>query len=132
MTWLWLCFSFKGRISRRIFRIHFLCVGAFIFLLLQLMPFIYSLKPIIVPISWIVYYTLIPVGAKRLHDLNHAGWIILLGQGPMLVGIYFDWLLLTLFGGIFVYPYISMAQGSQDYNDYGFPVDLDFGQILPP
>ena len=123
MTMIKFCFSFKGRISRRRFRKHLLC--AVIILIMSYFLLMLSsgaLKPIIVPICLIVSYTLIPTGVKRLHDLNHPGWLILLGIVPMIVGVYLDsplGLIITFIGSMYIGPYLALAEGTVGENNYG-------------
>ena len=122
MAFLQHCFSFKGRISNRTFRRHLFCVV--IFLVMSYIPLtvFYALKPLIVLVCFVVAYTTIPAGVKRLHDLNHPGWLILVGIVPMAVGIYLDSLLGTIIiyiGGFILGPYLSLAEGTPGNNNYG-------------
>lgn len=116
------CFSFRGRISRRAFRIYLLSLIGFLVLCFILVSIDYALKPIMLTVSIVAYYTIIPVGAKRLHDLNHAGWIILVSIIPCIVGAALDSILgnIVMFTGMmFVGPYLFFAEGNTGANKYG-------------
>ena len=122
MNLIKLCFLFRGRISRRTFRIYLLSLIGFLFLCYILVSIHYALKPIMVIVAWLTYYTMIPVGAKRLHDLNHPGWIILLGMIPCIVGVFLDSLLgnIIMFTGVmYVGRYLFFVEGTAGANKYG-------------
>lgn len=124
MTIVQQCFSFKGRISNRTFRRHLF--SAVIILVLSYIPLtlFYALKPLIVAVCCVVYYTTIPAGVKRLHDLNHPGWLILVGIIPMAVGVYLDSLvgnIITFAGSMCIGPYLCLGKGTAGDNDYGPP-----------
>ena len=76
MALLQQCFSFKGRITKRAFRRHLFGVVIFLVVSHILVGAVYALRPILAPVCIVVYYTMIPVGVKRLHDLNHPGRLI--------------------------------------------------------
>ena len=122
MNLIKLCFSFKGRISRRTFRIYLLCLIMILCLCYILLWFNYALKPIMVIVACLTFYTMIPVGAKRLHDTNHPGWIVLVGIVPMIVGAFLDSVLgnvMIFIGSIFIGPYLLIAEGTAGANKYG-------------
>ena len=122
MALLQQCFSFKGRISNRSFRRHLFCVVIFLVMSYILLRVFYALKPLIVLVCFVVAYTTIPAGVKRLHDLNHPGWLILLGIVPMAVGVYLDstvGYIITFAGSMYMGPYLCLAEGTVGENDYG-------------
>ena len=124
MTIVQLCFSFRGRTSNRTFRRHLFRVVIFLVMSYILLMFIYALKPFIVLVCYIAAYTTIPAGVKRLHDLNHPGWLILAGIIPMAVGVYLDSLvghIVTFAGSMCIGPYLCLGQGTAGNNDYGPP-----------
>ena len=122
MALLQQCFSFKGRISSRSFRRHLFCVVIFLVMSYILLTVFYALKPLIVLVCFVVYYTTIPAGVKRLHDLNHPGWLILTGLVPITVGIFLDSILGTIIifiGSFILAPYLGLAEGTPGDNNYG-------------
>ena len=122
MNLIKLCFSFKGRVSRRTFRIYLLCLIMFLCLCYILLWFNYALKPIMVIVAWLTFYIMIPVGAKRLHDTNRPGWLVLVGTVPMIVGAFLDSPLgnvMIFIGSIFIGPYLFFAEGTAGANKYG-------------
>ena len=123
MNLIKLCFSFKGRISRRTFRMYLLCLIMILCLCYILLWFNYALKPVMVIVAWLTFYTMIPVGAKRLHDTNHPGWIVLVGIVPMIVGAFLDSVLLgnvmIFIGSIYIGSYLLIAEGTAGANKYG-------------
>ena len=122
MALLQQCFSFKGRITKRAFRRHLFGVVIFLVVSHILVGAVYVLRPILVPVCIVVYYTMIPVGVKRLHDLNHPGWLILTGLVPITVGIFLDSILGTIIifiGSFILAPYLSLAEGTPGDNNYG-------------
>ena len=128
MALLQQCFSFKGRISNRSFRRHLFCVVIFLVMSYILLTVFYALKPLIVLVCFVVYYTTIPAGVKRLHDLNHPGWLILVGIVPMAVGVFLDSLvghILIFAGSMCIGPYLCLGQGTPGNNIYGPPQNWD-------
>lgn len=122
MTLLQHCFSFKGRISNRTFRRHLFCVVIFLVLSYIPLTLFYVLKPLIVLVCCVLAYTTIPTGVKRLHDLNHPGWLILVGIVPIAVGVYLDSLvghIITFLGSMYIGPYLCIGEGTAGDNDYG-------------
>lgn len=116
------CFSFKGRISNRTYRRHLFCVLIILVMSYILLTVFYALKPLIVMVCFVVAYTTIPTGVKRLHDLNHPGWLILVGIIPMAVGVYLDSLvghITTFAGSMYIGPYLCLGEGTAGDNDYG-------------
>ena len=124
MAFLQHCFSFKGRISNRTFRRHLFCVVIFLVLGYIPLTLFYVLKPLIVLVCCVVAYTTIPTGVKRLHDLNHPGWLILVGIVPMAVGVYLDSLvghIITFAESICIGPFLCLGEGTAGDNYYGLP-----------
>ena len=122
MALLQQCFSFKGRITKRAFRRHLFGVVIFLVVSHILVGAVYALRPILAPVCIVVYYTMIPVGVKRLHDLNHPGRLIFTGLVPITVGIFLDSILGTIIifiGSFILAPYLSLAEGAPGDNNYG-------------
>ena len=122
MALLQLCFSYKGRITNRTFRRHLFRVVIFLVICYISLTLFYPLKPLIVAVCCVVYYTTIPAGVKRLHDLNHPGWLILTGLVPITVGIFLDSILGTIIifiGSFILAPYLGLAEGTPGDNNYG-------------
>ena len=122
MALLQLCFSYKGRITNRTFRRHLFRVVIFLVICYISLTLFYPLKPIIVLVCFVVAYTTIPAGVKRLHDLNHPGWLILVGIVPVAVGVYLDSTvghIITFTGSMCIGPYLCLGGGTAGDNYYG-------------
>lgn len=117
MTLKQLCFSFKGRINRRIFWVCSAAITLTILTcwLLAILTDGYggSVTALIVFFTFPILAALfvgIPVTVKRLHDINRSG------KNALMVLIPFIGLVYLLFA-------CGLLKGTDGENDYGPPVD---------
>ena len=123
MTLAQLCFSFKGRISRRLFW------GYGIASLLALFLFVLAIDAtgstpdnidttagsvvmFICVITFLpkLFYMDFAVSAKRLHDTNRSGWCALIAFIPVI-------------GSVYILIVCGFIKGTEGENKYGVPVN---------
>jgi len=78
MEWMRFLFSFEGRVSRRVYLLHFvlplLLIGIAVTVLVPPLNFNAAIISLLLASSW----PGIAVGAKRCHDRDRSGWFQLL------------------------------------------------------
>jgi len=110
--WLWLLFSFSGRIGRGpfwTFQALFLATVIALITLDQVfvqlwIPFLFPINPFFLLLLW----ANLAVDVKRWHDLDRSGWWVLFTLVPII-------------GPIWVLIQLGLAEGTPGENRFGPP-----------
>ena len=111
--WKYVSFSFRGRINRTCWWLHFLFTFPFIYLaggyLYYEVDTITTIFDVIVLLfGLILYYTYLPAQVKRFHDTNRSGWNLLGGIIPII-------------GALYILIVCGFFKGIEGDNKYGVP-----------
>ena len=109
--WRYVSFSFRGRINRTCWWLHFLFTFPFIYLAGGYLYYegdtVTTIFDIIVLLfALILYYTYLPAQVKRFHDTNRSGWNLL-------------WALIPIIGALYVLTVCGFLKGTEGNNKYG-------------
>ena len=111
--WKYVSFSFRGRINRTCWWLHFLFTFPFIYLaggyLYYEVGTITTIFDVIVLLfALILYYTYLPAQVKRFHDTNRSGWNLF-------------WGIIPIIGALYILIVCGFFKGVEGDNKYGVP-----------
>ena len=100
-------FSYEGRIGRFDYWVYSFCFYVIV-AVFSLVSGVAIVKWIVFLIGSVIFYTIIPVTIKRLHDTNRSGW-------NLLCVIAFP------FGNLYLFIICVLFRGKPEPNKYGYP-----------
>jgi len=117
--WKYVSFSFRGRINRTCWWLHFLFnwpflyfAGAYYYYEVDTITTIFDV--IVLLLALLLYYTYLPAQVKRFHDTNRSGWNVL-------------WGIIPIVGALYILTVCGSSKGIEGDNKYGVPQERWIG-----